>query len=359
MRCVYYGDDLPNGFEEKIPFSPEKPYTISIKRFQVEDVVPLHYAETLEILLCDELCGEILIDATRFQLEEKQLVVIPPYTVHSTNVQPGGGTMYVVKVSLRELRRYIDVENYLAACGCGISQLQYRCGAYTAVYAIVEKLIERDGELGDCLPLLLELFRVLSKYVDTQRETASLHGQFRGSSLQELIHWTNQNYARKISIDEVAQRTGYSKYHFCSRFKSLTGITYMNYLNSVRVSHACLMLQNGESVQAVGRSVGFENSSYFTQPYAALLSYDRNLLKRRGLVPASAPRPLQNSPVDTFQGTPTGVPLDYQKSNPVGADAHISPFQMFRIRRKRSKATPHNCICGSQRIFCGISSILL
>ena len=101
MRCVYYGDDLPNGFEEKIPFSPEKPYTISIKRFQVEDVVPLHYAETLEILLCDELCGEILIDATRFQLEEKQLVVIPPYTVHSTNVQPGGGTMYVVKVSLR------------------------------------------------------------------------------------------------------------------------------------------------------------------------------------------------------------------------------------------------------------------
>lgn len=267
MRCVYYGDDLPNGFEEKIPFSPEKPYTISIKRFQVEDVVPLHYAETLEILLCDELCGEILIDATRFQLEEKQLVVIPPYTVHSTNVQPGGGTMYVVKVSLRELRRYIDVENYLAACGCGISQLQYRCGAYTAVYAIVEKLIERDGELGDCLPLLLELFRVLSKYVDTQRETASLHGQFRVSSLQELIHWTNQDYARKISIDEVAQRTGYSKYHFCSRFKSLTGITYMNYLNSVRVSHACLMLQNGESVQAVGRSVGFENSSYFTQVF--------------------------------------------------------------------------------------------
>ena len=65
----------------------------------------------------------------------------------------------------------------------------------------------------------------------------------------------------------MAQRTGYSKYHFCSRFKSLTGITYMNYLNSVRVSHACLMLQNGESVQAVGQSVGFENSSYFTQVF--------------------------------------------------------------------------------------------
>lgn len=267
MRCVYYGDHLPNGFEEKIPFSSEKPYTISIKRFPVEDVVPLHYAETVEILLCDGLCGEILIDATQFQLEEKQLVVIPPYTVHSTNVRPGDGTMYVIKVSLRELRRYIDVENYLAACGCDISQLQYRCSAYEAVFSIVEGLMEKDGDLGACLPLILELFAVLSKYVDAQRQASALHGQFRVSSLQELMNWTNHNFSRKISIEEVAKRAGYSKYHFCSRFKALTGITYMNYLNSVRVSHACLMLQNGESVQAVCRSVGFENTSHFIQVF--------------------------------------------------------------------------------------------
>lgn len=267
MQCVYYGDDLPNGFEEKIPFSSEKPYTISIKHFQIEDVVPLHYAETVEILLCDGLCGEILIDATQFQLEEKQLVVIPPYTVHSTNVRPGAGVMYVIKVSLRELRRYIDVENYLAVCGCEVSQLQYRCSAYEAVFSIVKALIEKDGDLGACLPLVLELFEVLSKHVDIHCETTALHDQFRVSSLQELINWTNQNFARKISIDEVAKRTGYSKYHFCSRFKSLTGITYMNYLNSVRVSHACLMLQNGESVQAVCRSVGFENTSHFIQVF--------------------------------------------------------------------------------------------
>lgn len=267
MRCVYYGDNLPNGFEEKIPFSAEKPYTISIKRFQIEDVVPLHYAQTVEILLCDSLCGEILIDATQFQLEPKQLVVIPPYTVHSTNVRPGDGVMYVIKISLQELHRYFDIENYLAVCGCTIDQLQYRCSAYGTVFSIVESLIKKDGDLGACLPLVLELFTVLSKYVDTHRETTTVHSQFRVSSLQELIQWTNQNFARRITIEEVAKKTGYSKYHFCSRFKALTGITYMNYLNSVRVSRACLMLQNGESVQTVSRSVGFENTSHFIQVF--------------------------------------------------------------------------------------------
>ena len=61
--------------------------------------------------------------------------------------------------------------------------------------------------------------------------------------------------------------TGYSKYHFCSRFKSLTGMTYLNYLNSVRVRRACLLLQQGESVQAVCRATGFENVSYFIQMF--------------------------------------------------------------------------------------------
>ena len=55
MQCVYYDDRLPNGFEEQFFFSSHMPYTIQIKRFQTEDIVHLHYAETIELLLCDDL----------------------------------------------------------------------------------------------------------------------------------------------------------------------------------------------------------------------------------------------------------------------------------------------------------------
>ena len=78
MQCVYYGDRLPNGFEERVFFSPQMPYTICIKEFQMEDIVPLHYADTIELLLCENLCGEIVIDTQRFTLEGEQLYVIPP-----------------------------------------------------------------------------------------------------------------------------------------------------------------------------------------------------------------------------------------------------------------------------------------
>lgn len=267
MQCVYYDDRLPNGFEEQFLFTPTMPYTINIKRFTSEDIVPLHYAETIEILLCSELCGEIVIDNNCYPLSGQQLFVIPPFTVHRNSIHPCSGTMHVFKISFAQMERYLHLPNILALRGCRLSQLLYLCPAYDAAARIVEGLIAHDGDLMTCLELIYRLFLELSQYTDPQREESDAHSRFRESSIQDLIRWTHENYARKITIDEVASMTGYSKYHFCSRFKALTGMTYMNYLNSVRIEYACLMLRNGDAVQTVCRNTGFENVSHFIQVF--------------------------------------------------------------------------------------------
>ncbi len=266
MKCIYFDDTMPDGFEEHFVFSREMPYTISIKQFLTEDLVPMHYAETIEILLCDQLCGEIVIAGCHFELGGHQLFVIPPYTVHANDIRPGIGTMYVFKIHFGQLRHYLDAEHILALFGCTVSQLRYDCPAFTEVLEVVARLMDHDGDLGRCLPHLIDLLGILSRHTDPDRAAAD-QSHFRDSSLQELIRWTNENFARKITIDEVAKMAGYSKYHFCSRFKSLTGMTYLNYLNAVRVRRACMLLQKGEAVQDVCRAAGFENVSYFIQMF--------------------------------------------------------------------------------------------
>ncbi len=266
MKCIFFDDKLPNGFEEHFEFSREMPYTLHIKQFLTEDIVPLHYAETIEILLCEDLCGEIVIGNHHFPLSGKQLFVIPPYTIHSNNIRPGGGTMYVFKVHFGALSHYLNAEHLLALYQCRLSQLRWDCPEYEAVREIMARLIAHDGDLGQCIGALADLFSLLARHRVAHSGEPD-QSRLRESSLQELIRWTNENYARRITIEEVATRTGYSKYHFCSRFKSLTGMTYLNYLNSVRVSHACRMLQQGQSVQDVCRAAGFENTSYFIQMF--------------------------------------------------------------------------------------------
>ena len=84
------------------------------------------------------------------------------------------------------------------------------CPEYEAVRRIVGVLMEKDGDLMACLQYIVALFGVLSLYADWQRDPSAAHLHFKPSSLQELIRWTNENYARKITIDEVAKLAGYS-----------------------------------------------------------------------------------------------------------------------------------------------------
>ena len=163
MQCVFYDDRMPNGFEEQFYFSPEMPYTIGVKRFHSEDNVPLHYADTIEILLCEDLCGKIVIDNQQFSLQGRQLFVIPPYTLHANHIFPGDGIMYVIKVCLQEMDRYLNIPNFLSLRGCYLWQLQYLCPEYEKGKVIVETLIDRDGELTECLPKILELLDLLSR----------------------------------------------------------------------------------------------------------------------------------------------------------------------------------------------------
>ncbi len=267
MQRIFFGNKLPNGFEERFEFSREMPYTLQVKQFLTEDIVPLHYAETIEILLCEDLSGEIVIGNQHFPLLGEQLFVIPPYTVHSNNIRPGEGTMYVFKVHPGELRHYLNLENILALGACRLEELRYDCPEYPAAVEIMKRIIQQDEDLRLCLQALLDLFLLLARHRVPDRAAAPDSNRFRESSLRELIQWTHENHARKITLEEVAARTGYSKFHFCSRFKALTGMTYLNYLNSVRVSYACRMLQQGRTVQDVCRATGFENVSYFIQMF--------------------------------------------------------------------------------------------
>lgn len=265
MGCVFEGSSLPNGFEEQLEYSPEMPYTISVKRFLSEDIVPLHYADTIEILLCDQLCGQLTIDNQSFSLSGRQLFVIPPYTVHGNHILPCTGSMHVVKVSFQEIGHYVNLTHYLESCGCQTGQLAYACPEYDEADRLIRLLIMHDGSIARCLPHLLELFLLLSRHTVPDRSVAA--PRFKASSLQELISWTQTHYAERITIDQAAKLTGYSKYHFCTRFKSLTGMTYLSYLNSVRISHACLMLRDGQAISSVCRECGYDNVSYFTQVF--------------------------------------------------------------------------------------------
>jgi transcriptional regulator GlxA family with amidase domain len=71
-------------------------------------------------------------------------------------------------------------------------------------------------------------------------------------------------FARELSVEELARGFHMSLRNFMRRFKSATGRTPGQYLQATRIAVAKAMLESGaSSVQVVGHDVGYEDSAFF------------------------------------------------------------------------------------------------
>ena len=70
-----------------------------------------------------------------------------------------------------------------------------------------------------------------------------------------------------VSARELAQRAGYSYFHFCHVFKSIFGVSVGAYLRERRLFDAARQLCAGESVTTVAFSGGFDTVSGFSKAF--------------------------------------------------------------------------------------------
>jgi hypothetical protein len=98
-------------------FSAERPYVLIIRKF-VKDYISIpHYVDYLELLVCENLEGEVIIDNRHFQLKNSQIYYIPPHAVHFISICKGKGNLYVLKVSLEHLALFFNIDQLCLLAG--------------------------------------------------------------------------------------------------------------------------------------------------------------------------------------------------------------------------------------------------
>jgi len=82
--------------------------------------------------------------------------------------------------------------------------------------------------------------------------------------VEKIICYLNENYYRKITLNELAQETHLSKFHMSRLFCQKTGASPIEYLMRIRINKAKeLLRQTTYSVSQISEKVGLENTSYF------------------------------------------------------------------------------------------------
>lgn len=82
--------------------------------------------------------------------------------------------------------------------------------------------------------------------------------------MHEIVKYINNNYPYDMSIQDLADKFGITKNHFCHIFTKHMGVTFITYLNTIRIKAACDMIKkDGDTILEISSKCGFCSSHYF------------------------------------------------------------------------------------------------
>ncbi len=89
--------------------------------------------------------------------------------------------------------------------------------------------------------------------------------------INKVMDYFMKNYKQEIKLDEVAKLVNLNKSSFCRYFKSRTHKTYSQFLNEIRIQHACkLLIVKKMTVSEICYEVGYNNISHFNRQFKLL-----------------------------------------------------------------------------------------
>lgn len=179
----------------------------------------------------------------------------------------------VIDASLKHCRRFQDVINhYLINININNLIANPTNHLYKDKNGEILKLLKRmlaeyeaknigyqEVMRGQFIELLINIIRAIT-IPDTEF--------FDNNIVQYTMKHVQKHYAEKLSLGVIAEKYNYSLANASRIFKSHTGLSFQNYVQTVRVKESCRLLTNtNKSIQEISTLVGYSDTKFFHQMF--------------------------------------------------------------------------------------------
>ena len=225
-----------------------------------------HWHERMELIRVHQ--GEMIIElgSNTVTLHAGEIILLPPRVPHKGNFRDCELIYDVLMFDVRSFYNDSKIcKAHLPAIYDGRVQFEtiiqksetIRC--FDAIYENAEKdSLEVVGMIYCLLAHLLE-----HHVVDYKNEP-------KQDIVREIALYIEANFAQELSIASLCTKFGYSEAHLSRKFKEVTGLAPMKYLEIYRLEIALKMLEKQEyNVSEIARQCGFNDSNYFTRRFKA------------------------------------------------------------------------------------------
>ncbi|WP_432629227.1 AraC family transcriptional regulator [Brotaphodocola sp.] len=177
-----------------------------------------------------------------------------------------------------------DVKNILRKYGFADKQRVFPVGTSLEYERIFKRII---SELQKCQSDYEEMLMLLLRHllIVFNRELTREHvlkNEYMDREMELTVSYFSTNYNLDINIEEYASSKGMSVSWFIHNFKKYTGETPMQFLTSIRITNAQILLETTTySVNEISRIVGYNNPLYFSRIFHKRKGYSPQQYRKR------------------------------------------------------------------------------
>ncbi|HJP64368.1 MAG TPA: AraC family transcriptional regulator [Mucilaginibacter sp.] len=133
------------------------------------------------------------------------------------------------------------------------------------IASLLEKMLQAEGSRR--VMLLIEALTVISECSFDLLASIGFNNDFKEAEserINAIYDFTLANFKRPITTEEIAAVANISPHSFCRYFKSRTRKTYSQFINEIKVGHACRhLIEDKISVKQICFESGFQNFASF------------------------------------------------------------------------------------------------
>lgn len=263
-----------NGDFETVEY-PENHFTILYDNNVKEDY-PIHWHNAVEIVMPLRNNFFVHTNEQNFSLKERDILIIPPGELHSMTA-PDEGQRIIFQCDnamLGDIRAFGSINSIFSqTIFIASSENSLSNKAKKIMLEIYDEYFQHS-ELSE-IKIYLKL---LELFVLIRENQLSIQKNQLGCTAGKLVEYSERfnsvlkyiekNYMFELTLDKLSDIAGYSRYHFSRIFKQYSGVSYISYINKIRINAATKLLMDPTmSITEVAMNSGFSSITSFNRAF--------------------------------------------------------------------------------------------
>lgn len=274
-------------YETHIWKNPQLPFIFQQMHLGVhQNFSGANWHENIELLYITSGSGTVWSDGAQIPVRANDLIALNSNCLHDISTDRDLHYYYLVVDRSFCLSNHFDTNRLLFdTVAFHDAELAVLFGKLILEYQTAEDSLFRTQAIRALvLSILVRLCRTHSHPTDEKEETHLL------SCIKQAIGFIRSNIdSPDLSLDEITEFVGLSKYYFAHKFKQITGYTCVHYINMLRCEKAKALLSDHRlELGRIGQSCGFNSQSYFTRTFHAYTGCSPNTYRQNNAVSGSA-----------------------------------------------------------------------